>query len=117
MSKTIKVIDLLNMIANGEIKEGQRFNIKFGDMYRECYFTTDEDKEYCGGLDFFKNCSDNYSVYDSLTLNEEVELIEEQQEIDIQSMREVTSFGIKQNQEAINKLIKAVKQLDKRKEK
>ena len=50
------------------------------------------------------------------SLNIEVEIIEEQEEIDIQNIQENNSFNARAdiNQENINLLIKAVKQLEKK---
>lgn len=45
-------------------------------------------------------------------IGKKFEIIEEEPEIDIQGIKEITSFGIKQNQDGINLLIKAIKQLD-----
>ena len=113
MNKTIKVIDLLNKIANGE--ELPR-RIKYKGFEYSYY----SDICWYGRINHIGEFDDWFISKDRL--NNEVEIIEEEPEIDIQSIQEVTSFGIKQNQNAINELIKAVKQLDdqinnKRKEK
>ena len=104
MSKVIKVIDLLNKIANGEEKpkefkyDGNTYTLRADDIYVDIKTN-----------DYFSEAI----YYDLGNMNEEVEIIEEEPEIDIQGIKEITSFGIKQNQDGINLLIRAVKQLDK----
>ena len=71
--ETIKVIDLLVKITNGEIKDKTKFRIHWGDMYRDFYYDgSEENQSQC-----LKNCSDDYSLYDDIKLNEEVEIIED----------------------------------------
>lgn len=71
--KTIKVIDLLNKIANREIKDKTRFRINWENMYRDFYYDDSEENQ----LQCLKNCSDDYSLYDDIKLNDEVEIIED----------------------------------------
>ena len=105
MNKTIKVIDLLNKIAKGEEVPKK---IKIRDKIYEYKYTTNGTGYVTEDWDWF-----NDMMFDEqLTLNMDVEIIEEQEEIDIQEIKEITSFGIKQNQDGINLLIRAVKQLD-----
>lgn len=73
----MKVIDLLNKIANGEIKDKTKFRINWGDMYRDFYYDNSEENQ----LQCLKNCSDNYSLYDDIRLNDEVEILEEEKKI------------------------------------
>lgn len=115
MSKTIKVIDLLNKIANGEEVPKK---IKYG--YKEYEYKSNsnlyvrEDGTFGGdwALD--------------MMLDEEVEIIEEEPEIDIQAIEELGNFEIIEQTKTtdianillkygvrINELIKAVRQLDK----
>lgn len=80
-----------------------------------------------------KNVSDDYPMYDDVSLNEEVELIEEQQDINIQALQEknisyvvcksdiedgsltkiLNSFFI-ENQAYIDSILEALKQLDRK---
>ena len=111
----MKIIDLLNKIANREIKDKTKFRINWGDMYRDFYYDDSEENQ----LQCLKNCSDNYSLYDDIKLNDEVEILEEEKEIpekleefDIQGL-EVAGYsmtqaeylledGVKKNREMIN---------------
>ena len=101
MSKTITVIQLLNKIANGEeVPENIKYhnrNLKETDIMLCC-------KE---------NIIDKLDC-NSIYLNDIVEIIEEQEEIDIQGIEENNSSNPREdvNQENINLLIRAVKQLD-----
>ena len=67
----MKVIDILNKIANGEIEDKTMFKITWNDMYRECYYDKNEDNE----LDSLKNISDDYPLYDDIRLDDEIEII------------------------------------------
>ena len=80
MSKTIKVIDLLNKIANGEYPKKFKYNDKIYEYKRIIQgtgYVTD-------GYDWFN--SDIY-IDDWDNLNDTVEILEEQQDIDIQRNR------------------------------
>lgn len=125
MSKAIRVIDLLNKIANGE--ELPKKVLIDDEVY---YLINDED----GNIVYSrrKDSKDWGSFIDekiaiSRSLNDKVliiddEIIEEQKEIDIQEIVEplkVESYecdktDIRINRETIKKLVQAVKQLDKR---
>jgi hypothetical protein len=92
----MKIIDLYNKIANGEIKDKTKFRIHFGDMYRDFYYDGSEENQ----LQCLKNCSDNYSLYDDINLNDEVEIIEdtpkENKKIDRVSLLDVnTDYKLK----------------------
>ena len=114
MSKTIKVIDLLNKIANGEeVPE----KIKYRNcIFRETFGTginpdyVNYDNTYL--LEYVSNEADS--------LNEIVEIIEEQQDIDIQSIEEIepamngNACVIDNKTWTLNQVIQAVKQLDKK---
>ncbi len=107
MNKKIKIIELLNKIANGEeVPENIKYynrNSKESDIMPCC-------KE---------NIIDKLDC-NSIYLNDEVEIIEEQEEIDIQNITELLEIGsyeadrtdVKMNRVVINKLVQAVKQLD-----
>lgn len=112
MSKTIKVIDLLNKIANGE-------EIPEKIKWKGIEFDYDKDLEdYCDD----SYCSLLYKMVSGLRgldiLDYEVEIIEEQEEIDIQSIEEIESAMngnecvIDNRIWTLNQVIKAVKQLD-----
>ena len=69
----MKVIDLYVKIANGEIKDKTKFRIHWGHIYRDFYYDGSEENQ----LQCLKNCSDDYSLYDDIKLNDEVEIIED----------------------------------------
>jgi hypothetical protein len=114
MSKTIKVIDLLNKIANGEKPK----KIKFKGI------------EFVWEGIYYRHFSEEDCVYETLAeylsieneLNSTVEIMEEQEEIDIQNIEELEKIedyeadptDVKLNRQIINKLVQAVKQLDKK---
>ena len=118
MSKAIKVIDLINKIANGEelpekIKYDNtiwQYNKTKTDYYQDIGSTK---------LYFFAELV----VYNKNWLNDTVEIIEEQEEIDIQSIEEIKYIFIKNSTSGedvkylarkYNEILKAVKQLDKK---
>ena len=113
MSKAIKVIDLLNMIANEEeVPKVIEFN---GCQFK---YTKNTNKYYLinGNSDLFDyiSCGEK--------LNTEVEIIEEQPEMDIQSIKAVEikdivnidGYAPERIKNKINILITALKELDKR---
>ena len=110
----MKVIDLLNKIANGEeVPERIKVdNIIYRyENWEHFYYTDNEARE-----DLLVRGKD-YSTNDFLNWN--VELIEEQQDIDIQGIEEFSSEYTMNNiefqlQDKINQILLAVKQLDKR---
>ena len=118
MSKTIRVIDLLNKIANGEElpKRIKTNNIIY---------------HYCPSCDTYEDEKEKDIVIpiDKYCLNDTVEIIEEQEEIDIQKLDENIKYyniiGHSENEKMlfnmiqdtanrINKLVQAVKQLYKK---
>ena len=119
MSKTIKVIDLLNKIANGEevpnIIKTNGIDIWIYDKEYKRYYLKQDDY-----------ITLTFDVTDKL--NDTVEIIEEEQEIDIQGIEEFeidknnyiqTELGAFKTRKMdiaflnkMNKLTKAVKQLD-----
>lgn len=114
MSKRIKIIELLNKIANGEeFPKKVKFEDRIYTYYNEM---TD-----------YKN--ENYFLFDMISdgcvkdfLNDTVEIIEEQEEIDIKKIDEIHSIFIENSTcgedvkflaRKYNELVQAVKQLDK----
>lgn len=124
MSKTIKVIDLLNKIANGE-------EVPYKVKYNGIIFTYNS--SYKQGLKYIDLNEENEVFYRYLAgvvnkLTDEVEIIEKQEEIDIQSIEEIPKIlflGTEKNDlmKVLNDIInnqnlqlQAVKQLDKKME-
>lgn len=111
----MKIIDLLNMIAKGE-KMPKR--IKYNGEILE-YNNATQDYEgisKTGTGDFFNYLFTNFSTEDFI--NDEVEILEDTEEIDIQSIEEI-ECPMSGNAEIIddrtwtlNQVVKAVKQLD-----
>jgi len=107
----MKVIDLLNKIANGEELPNK---IKYHDLE----YTKGKIKEFDTLLSY--NHIDFCEFVRARELNDEVEIIEEEPEIDIQGIEELDyvedyeadETDIKLNRDKIRELIKAVKQLD-----
>lgn len=120
----MKIIELLNKIANGE-------DVPDKIKYRNCIF---EKTEGAGiSPDYANNDNEFFLEYisnEADSLNEIVEIIEDEEDIDIQSIEE---FGIDDNEyiktkigsfktrkmditflHKINELVQAVKQLDKK---
>lgn len=108
----MKIIDLLNKIASGEEIPKK---IKIRDKVYEYKHTTNGTGYVTEDWDWF-----NDMMFDEeLTLNMEVEIIEEQQDIDIQSINELDTtqlMVITDDILKINELVQAVKQLDKKME-
>lgn len=118
MAKTIKVIDLFNKIANEEdVPKEINYKNSFykWEQYHEKYWY------YETGLAFYRGLYFNDNM-----LNDTVEIIQEQQEIDIQSIEDLPQWVTRRDGEVtqqegkrlemaekINKLVQAVKQLDK----
>ena len=74
----MKVIDLLNKIANGEIEDKRTFNIVFKNgLLRSIYYDKDEENCMC----CLKNVSDDYSIYDDISFDTEIATIEEEKKI------------------------------------
>ena len=112
MSKTIKIIDLLNKIANGEDVPKK---IKFRDDIYEFDIVV---KHYNG----VNSQEPLLWQYNGLILTNIAEIIEEEPEIDIQSYKELLLDQLREKEHTnadiymlgvqINALIKAVKKLD-----
>ncbi len=118
----MKVIDLLNKIANGE-EVPKKIRVSCYEFeYNEevnAYFDVEENSAYQSLIQNWLNNSNK--------LNSEVEIIEEQQDIDIQSIEDLPKWVIRRDGEItqqegkrlemaykINELAQAVKQLDKK---
>lgn len=113
----IRVIDLFNKIANGE-------EVPYKVKYNGIIFTYNSSNKQ--GLKYVDLNEENEVFYRYLTgvvnkLTDEVEIIEEQEEIDIQGIRELdkhkeTNIWAKMNdcEDKISELVQAVKQLDRK---
>ena len=104
----MKIINLLNKIAN---EEELPKRIKYKDKEFELHYADDEEElpYYIGNEFVLINYINNF-----YQLNEEIEIIQDSEYIDIQNIEENYSCNPREdvNQENINLLIKAVKQLD-----
>lgn len=106
----MKIIDILNKKANGELEDG--FKFEFGEIYTYNK-NTDSIKDKKGEPIGRFYCIENI-------LDLEVDMIEEYEEIDIQGIKPFIIPQIAKSDEEdmwtdriiINKLIKAVKKLD-----
>ena len=76
----MKIIELLNRIANKEIKNKTRFRIYFcdGEIYRDLYYDANEPNEFYS----IKNISDDYPIYDEVSLNDEIYIMGDHLDID-----------------------------------
>lgn len=111
----IRVIGLLNKIANGERVPKK---IKFKDY--EYIFHNNYNGYYRSVVESnWIGLTTDFSIIE--ILNDTVEIIEEQQDIDIQTIKgleyledyEVDKTDVRLNRELINKILKWAKQLDK----
>lgn len=101
----MKIIDLLNKIANGE---------EVPKKIKQKYLEGNSFEDLIDNLNYFNKDF-------SKTLNEEIEIIEKEAEIDIQGIKELEyvedyeadETDIRLNRDKINELIQAVRQLDK----
>ena len=120
MAKTIRVIDLLNKIANGEeVPEKILYKEKIFefDKLEKCYITSNFDNTVMNDLGIYLDDGLNMN-----SLNDTVEIIEEQQDINIQDIEEVKPDKYSEDGEPlysfnnivnkINEIQKAVKQLN-----
>ena len=104
----MKEIDILNGIANGEIKPGFKIKSKTGNIY-----------EYIEGKRHFVNVKDEMYVWtlgDFTRLNEEIEIIEEDKEIEYEEIKECfAGVELEYNESApeykINQLIRNQKKI------
>ena len=112
----MKIIDILNKMAKGELEDGFEFKYD-NDTYK---YNKKEDEIVSVEYGF---CLGNYYKVENI-LNDEVEIIEENKEIEeleIQSIKEYEDYiidmartdeNVKDLARKINEIIKAVKQLD-----
>lgn len=110
----MKVIDLLNKIANGEeVPE----RIKWNDVIWEY---NKEEKEYYSQRteEAFFNDTSSVGFWLMAHLNDVVEIIEDKEDINIQSISELPEWGYDDDdiRRTINELVQAVKHLEKTKE-
>lgn len=114
MNKKIKVIELLNIVAMGkDIPKKIKVDLrKDGKQIPDYYIFND--------YGFYENSKEESFVEDwlnnTMKLNEEVEILEDEEEIDIQSIEELKSEILLSDMrlKIIDELIKAVKQLNKK---
>lgn len=105
MSKTIKVIDLYNKIDSGE-EVPKKIKNQDGEILKYDSRLKSYVHEYLP--------SSGWSVSDTY-LNDTVEIIEEQEDIDIQKIKEFDDKVISTEERLkIDELVQAVKQLDKK---
>ena len=75
----IKIIELLNRIAKGEIEDKRTFNLLFSNkIHRSIYY--DDTEPNC--MNCLKNVSDDEPIYDEIWFNDEVEIIKEDKTIE-----------------------------------
>lgn len=123
MNKKIKVIELLNLLAENKIKKGTRINYN-NVIYKVDFPNLAGVYKENGGTSLYDNL---FTSLDIIELNTEVEILEDEEEIDIQDIkifeqpRDLSIWSndtLSKNQrniiEKVNKLVKAVKQLDKK---
>ena len=123
MNKKIKMIELLNMIANGELKNNTKFNIinEDGDTFKCKYSST-----YPGYIWVIDNeeVSFNYKIDHLRILSYEVEILEDNTE-EIEELKKVNGPEVYQNQTfytlenraKINELVKVINSIRKDKSK
>lgn len=116
MNKKIKIIELLNLLAENKIEKGTRINYN-NVIYKVDFPNLAGVYKENGGTSLYDNL---FTSLDIIELNKYVEILEDEEEIDIQGIEEMTetinaSSDIKEARAVkINQLIRAVKQLDKK---
>lgn len=112
MNKKLKGYELMKLIAEKQIKEGQEFLFTNADGVEEKIFWDGENFKY------FESERDHVLsiVGDIEFAVGDFEILEDEEEIDIQGIKENYSNNSRAdvNQEIINQLIRCVKQLDKK---
>lgn len=120
MNKKIKVIELLNMVAN---EEKLPKKIKYGEPSLENKIYKLSNVAY---IDYTTNFGGTprclFSDHNTNILNDYVEILEDKEEIDIENIKELEYLkdyeadktDIRLNRDKINELIKCVKQLDRK---
>lgn len=122
MNKKIKVIELLNIVARGKDipKKIKVYLRKDGEQMPDYYIFND--------YGYYENSKEESFVEDwlnnTMKLNEEVEILEDEEEIDIQGIDIIRDYRTSDDdlyndnfgdfKSTINELVKAVKQLDKK---
>ena len=111
MNKKIKMIELLNMIAKGELKNNTKFNIinEDGDIIKCKYSST-----YPGYIWVIDNeeVSFNYKIDHLRILSYEVEILEDNTE-EIEELKGLDIHTPSVLRDKINELVKAVNKLRK----
>lgn len=72
--KNMKVIDIFNKIAKGKIKDLTRFIITLKDGREINVFY---DKTETSFMNCLKYCGDGCYIYDDISLNDKIEILEE----------------------------------------
>lgn len=107
----MKVIDLFNGMHNGTIKDGTKFYLDFKNgLRRECYVNKK------GNFGFIYQCSDKEPCQDYISLDDDVEIIEEDERIEelnllLYSQNEIQKIDMIENK--INELIRKVNKIGK----
>lgn len=119
MNKKIKVIELFDIIAKRiDIPAKVEYRQKIYEFDSEVMDYVSPDDSTC--LSLIVIGDDNFGG----SLNREVEILEDEEEIDIQNIEELQTFSdstvydyndIDRNRKVLNMLVKAVKKLDKNK--
>lgn len=109
MSKIYKGYELIKAIADGEIKEGSEFIIKYGEFNDfHAFYKNDEIRTYLFGKEYKLTTKD--------FAESEFELIED--EVDIDNIEELDIYEENVTKgniiDKINELVQAVNQLEKR---
>ena len=98
----MKIIDILNKIANGELKDG--FEFKYNDLHFIYFRNVNEVQRLENGINIGR------IYYLDKHLNDEVEVIEEKKEIEELKADAYTSPDVLNK---INEVIRAVKKINK----
>ena len=103
----MKIIDILNKMANGELEDGFKFKYKHATYtyQKEENRIVDSERDTLGGNYFLEQI-----------LNDKVEVIEENKEIEelkTLSPQSETYKSVVDNREKINELVRAVNKLNK----
>ena len=116
MSKTIKVIDLLNKDANGE-------DVPKKIKYYNEYYILNEDTTSIENLYLIDGALVGWFNHNNFSSNSQVEIIEEQEKIDIQNIEDIKDVFIENSTcgedvkylaRKYNEILKWAKQLDKK---
>lgn len=122
MNKKIKVIELLNLLAENKIKKGTRINYN-NVIYKVDFPNLAGVYKENGGTSLYDNL---FTSLDIIELNKYVEILEDEEEIDIENLEEIKGIVAIDEKgyitretfidfvNKINDLVKAVKQLDKK---